>query len=135
MSEVQDPPTDTHGAQVPLEQLKLSEQHSRSPVQEPPIERHEPQMLLLQKPPQQSVSPEQAPPSDTHPPLHTPSTHSCPSAQRLEQLPQWRSFLCRFTQRSPQRVCPSEHRSSAQATLGMEPSVPPTRRPPTNLSA
>src|SRR5215207_2688169 len=164
MSEVQDPPTDTHGAQVPLEQLKLSEQHSRSPVQEPPIERHEPQMLLLQKPPQQSVSPEQAPPSDTHPPLHTPSTHSCPSAQRLkqlpqwrsflcrfthlplqqvwverqrlEQLPQWRSFLCRFTHLSPQRVCPSEHQSSsAQATPGMEPSALPTRRPPINLRA
>src|SRR5215217_8804535 len=162
MSEVQDPPTDTHGAQVPLEQLKLSEQHSRSPVQEPPIERHEPQMLLLQKPPQQSVSPEQAPPSDTHPPLHTPSTHSCPSAQRLEQLPQWRSFLCRLTHLplqqvwverqwleqlpqwrslvsrlthlSPQRVCPSEHRSSsAQATPGMEPRALPTRRPPINL--
>src|SRR5215216_6231724 len=158
MSEVQDPPTDTHGAQVPLEQLKLSEQHSRSPVQEPPIERHEPQMLLLQKPPQQSVSPEQAPPSDTHPPLHTPSTHSCPSAQRLKQLPQWRSFLCRFThlplqqvwverQRleqlpqwrslvsrlthlSPQRVCPSEHRSSAQATPGTAANTLPRRALP-----
>src|SRR5215217_2896141 len=96
--------------------------------------------------------------------LQTPSTHSCPSAQRLKQLPQWRSFLCRFThlplqqvwverQRleqlpqwrslvrrfthlSPQRVCPSEHRSSsAQATPGTEANAAPRRAPPTNLSA
>src|SRR5215217_3068799 len=96
--------------------------------------------------------------------LQTPSTHSCPSAQRLKQLPQWRSFLCRFThlplqqvwverqrleqlpqwrslvcrltQRSPQRVCPSEHRSSsAQATPGTEAKAAPTRAPPIHLSA
>jgi hypothetical protein len=56
MSSVQDPPTDTHGAQVPLSQLKLSEQHSRSAVQEPPIERHEAQVPLSQLPLQHCVS-------------------------------------------------------------------------------
>jgi hypothetical protein len=87
------------------------------------------------------------------PPEHIPSTHSCPSSQRLEQLPQWCSFCCRFTHLplqqvwferhrlrqlpqwrslvlrfthlSPQRVCPSEHRSFAQAT--------PERRPRRHL--
>src|SRR5215217_1359112 len=56
MSAVQDPPTDTHGAQVPPEQLKLSLQHSRSAVQEPPIERHEAQVPLSQLPLQHCVS-------------------------------------------------------------------------------
>src|SRR5215216_3506521 len=56
MSAVQDPPTDTHGAQVPPEQLKLSEQHSRSAVQEPPIERHEAQVPPEQVPLQHCVS-------------------------------------------------------------------------------
>jgi hypothetical protein len=41
------------------------------------------------------------------PPERTPSTHSCPSAQRLEQLPQWFSFLLRLTHLSLQRVLPS----------------------------
>jgi hypothetical protein len=41
------------------------------------------------------------------PPEHTPSTHSCPSAQRLEQLPRWFSFLLRLTHLSLQRVLPS----------------------------
>jgi hypothetical protein len=98
------------------------------------------------------------------PPWHSPLTHSCPSAQRLPQRPQWRSFLCRlthlplqqvcverqrlpqlpqwrsflrrFTHLSPQRVSPSEHRSPpAQATPGKEAKAAPTRAPPTNLSA
>ena len=56
MLSVQDPPTDTHGAQVPPEQLKLSLQHSRSAVQEPPIERHEAQVPLSQLPLQHCVS-------------------------------------------------------------------------------
>ena len=97
-------------------------------------------------------------------PPHTPSTHSCPSGQRLKQLPQWRSFLCRFTHLSPQRVWPwgqaqtlssprltqflEQHwesllhslpkrlqSSSAKATPGKETSAAPRRAPPTNLSA
>jgi hypothetical protein len=99
-----------------------------------------------------------------HPPAHSPSTHSSPSAQRLKQLPQWRSFLWRFThrplqqlwvdrhrlkhspqwrslkrrltQRSPQRLCPWGHPPpSAQATPGKADKALPTRRPPINLRA
>src|SRR5215213_3194635 len=120
-------------------------------------------MLLLQIPVQQLVSPEQAPPSGTHPPAHTPSTHSCPSGQRLKQRPQWRSFVCRFTHLSLQRVWPSgqpqtlssprltqfleQHweslrhslpkclQPSAQATPGTEANAAPRRAPPTNLIA
>jgi hypothetical protein len=95
---------------------------------------------------------------------HAPSTHSLPSGQRLEQLPQCRSLLCRLTQLplqqvrfdepqrlrqrpqcrsllcrlthlSPQRVYPSEHRSSAHATPGTETKAAPTRTPPIHLSA
>jgi hypothetical protein len=40
------------------------------------------------------------------PPWHTPSTHCSPSAQRFPQRPQWRSFLCRLTHLSLQRVRP-----------------------------
>src|SRR5215212_5559369 len=120
-------------------------------------------MLLLQIPVQQLVSPEQAPPSGTHPPAHTPSTHSCPSAQRLKQAPQWRSFLWRFTHLSLQAVLPSgqpqtlssprltqffeQHwesllhslpkrlQSLAQATPGMEAKAAPRRAPPIHLIA
>lgn len=96
---------------------------------------------------------------------HTPATHSCPSAQRLKQLPQWRSFLCRFTHLSLQRVRPvgqahtlssprltqflEQHweslrhlrpkplqsSSSAKATPGKEANAPPTRAAPINLMA
>jgi hypothetical protein len=64
------------------------------------------QVLPSQIPLQHSLSAVQEPPFDTHPPLQTPSTHSSPSSQRLEQLPQWRSFLLRFTQLSLHRVRP-----------------------------
>jgi len=118
---------------------------------------------LEQKSLQHSLSALQDPPFDTHVGVHAPSTHSSPSSQRLKQAPQWRSFLCRltqlplqqvwverqrlrqlpqwrslvrrFTHLSPQRVCPSEHRSSAQATPGTEPRALPTRAAPINLSA
>ena len=103
-------------------------------------------------------------PSHTSP-SHTPATHSCPSAQRLKQLPQWRSFLCRFTHLSLQRVRPvgqahtlssprltqflEQHweslrhlrpkplqsSSSAKATPGKEANAPPTRAAPINLMA
>jgi hypothetical protein len=95
------------------------------------------------------------------PPSHTPLTHSSPSAQRLPQLPQWRSLLCRLTQLPPQQVCaerqrlpqlpqwrsllcrfthlslhwvcPSGH--AAQATPGTEAKAAPKSVPPINLSA
>ena len=73
-----------HTLHIPPVQLPL--QHSPSVVQEPPVDRH------------------------AWP--HTPSTHSCPSGQRLKQRPQWRSVFLRFTHLpSPpgflQRVLPS----------------------------
>jgi hypothetical protein len=97
------------------------------------------------------------------PPRHSPSTHSCPSSQRLEQLPQclsfccrfthlppqqvcfepqrlrqlpqWRSFVCKLTHLSLHRVCPLGHRSLAQATPGTEAKAAPTRAPLIHLSA
>jgi hypothetical protein len=58
------------------------------------------QRLVTHWPPQSVV------PLGQPPPWHTPPTHSLPSRQRLKQLPQCRSFLCRFTHLSPQRACP-----------------------------
>jgi hypothetical protein len=60
----------------------------------------------VQLPLQHSLSVVQEPPVDRHAWPHTPFTHSCPSAQRFPQRPQWRSFLCRLTHLSLQRVRP-----------------------------
>ena len=96
-------------------------------------------------------------------PSHPPPTHSSPASQRLKQLPQWRSFLSRFTHLSLQRVLPSgqaqtlssprlmqfleQHwesllhslpkvlQSSAQASPGTEANAAPRRAPPIHLRA
>lgn len=109
-----------------------------------------------------SVPPSQA--TGGQPPWHIPSTHSDPSSQRLKQLPQWRSFVCKLTHLSSlQRVRPvgqpqtlssprlmqflEQHweslrhslpkrlQSLAQATPGKEAKAAPRRAPPIHLIA
>jgi hypothetical protein len=97
------------------------------------------------------------------PPWHSPPTHSCPEGQRLKHSPQWRSFLCRLTHLSPQRVWragqpqtlssprltqfleqhweslrhsrPNRLQSLAQATPGTKANAAPRRAPPIHLMA